>query len=243
METLVTGRLTFAYPEPPPAENLYRILRDYEIYGQPRPVVLENNKGYPHTQPTQEKLKLVTTKEYQFWWRDLIVYFAPDAYKDRANRIFQRVTDGGLAWCNGAGSDTNADYVNGEHLKKPDGSPKEAIKQEMLCARGNVVKVVGERAQMGGEWYLPIETLRMDALPTIEEAASKPWLVHAMTTITPDLLADGTYVCNPFHDFGGLRNMRYRVPLPIVSRTGIAHLPESQLEKVTGVIPSPYNPA
>lgn len=239
--------ITFPNAPPPPVDgvNLHRIKRDYEVPPYtPRPVVLANKKGYPHTQPTQEKLKLTTTKAYQFWWRDLIIYCAPTQYyKDRANRIFQRVTDGGLAWCNGAGSDTNADYVNEEHLKKPDGSPKEAIKQEMLMAKGNVVNVVGERVQIGGEWWLPVEALTMDNLPPIEEVVNKFWLIHAMTTITPDLLADGTYVCNPFHDFGGTRNMRFRVPLPVISRNGIAHLPESQLERVVGAIPSPYNPA
>ena len=229
--------VTIEYP------NLYRILRDYEVPPYlPRPVVLANNQGYPHTQPTLEKLKLATTPEYQFFWRDLIIFFAPAAYKANANRIFQRVTDGGLAWCNKNGSDENADYVNGNHLINPiTGLPKEAIKQEMLCAKGNVVRVIGAAISSGGENWLPIETLRMDALPTVEFAAARPWLVHAMTTITPELLTDGTYRCNPFHDFGGDKRMEYRVPLPIISRTGVAYLPESQLVKV-GNIPSPYNP-
>jgi hypothetical protein len=213
-------------------------LRDYEAPPYtPRPVVIANNRGYPHTQKTYEDVFITTTKEYQLWWRDLIAYFAPAEYKAKADRIFQRLTDGGLAWCNKHGSDTKADFVNGTHLDK------EAIGQETLMARGNVVKVIGDRVLMGGEWWLPVETLTIGNLPPIEEVAQKPWLVHAMTTITPDLLADGTYVCNPFHDFGGVRNMRYRVPLPIISRTGIAHLPEAQLEKVAGAIPSPYNPA
>jgi hypothetical protein len=225
--------------------NLYRILRDDERPPYlPRQIVLDNNQGYPATQPTYEKLKVVTTPEYQFFWRNAIFICAPTAYyREHANDVFRRVTNGGLAWCNGEGSTNkdrpgNADFVNGTNLDR------EPIKQEMLCSRGNVVNVLSGRESHNGEWWVEIECLNINHLPPVEEAVSKPWLIQAMTTITPEKLfyPDTGYRANPFQDFGGDRRFQYRVPLPIMSKTGTCWLPEAQLVKVNGQVPSPYNP-
>jgi hypothetical protein len=226
----ITVKIT--QPEPPASTNLYRILRDYERPPYtPRESVMQSGKGLPATQKSYDDLFIRTTEEYQFWWRDLLIAFAPLAYKSNCNRIFQRLTDGALAWCNKNGSDTNADFVNGNNLTK------EAIKQETLMARGNVVNVIGAHEMKSGEWWMPVETLTIDHLPAISECVNKRWLIHSMTTITPEQLPDGTYRANPFWDFGGAD-----VPLPIISKTGVAYLPEAQLAKVIGNVPSPYNP-
>lgn len=118
-------------------------------------------------------------------------------------RDFNYLYGGGLAWCNGAGSATNANYIAGTNLDKAE------IKLEVLTCGGHLLKVIG-RSSHAGINYLQCEGLNTLAAPpdiNVVNPLTKPWLftrsviARADRTVI-DFKSNPMFV--PFQDRGGV---------------------------------------
>lgn len=125
------------------------------------------------------------------------------AQQDETVKDFNYLYGDGLAWCNGAGSGSNANYVAGTNLDK------EEIKLEVLTCGGHLLKVIG-RSSHAGEVYLQCEALNPLAPPPdiyFVNPLTKPWLftrsvvARADRTVI-DFRSYPMYV--PFQDRGGV---------------------------------------
>lgn len=217
--------------------GMYYIYKDYELF----PYLPRNTAPCPATLKTLYDIFIPAIKNYQVFWFNVLKALAPTYMTlEDVKAVFARITHSQTAWTNKSGSDILADYINGTNLTLP------PFEQETLVDRGNVVKVIGNRKWSGGQWWLPFETLNINNLPAVSFVVDsvnrkilKPYLIHAMTTITTTKLEDGTYKANPFPDFNG-----DTVPLPIITKTGVNYIPEKMVKKIdeNKPYPSPYNP-
>lgn len=106
-------------------------------------------------------------RTWQFFCYNLLIWSRYRLYdnsaltstqKEQAVADFNYLYGGGLAWCNGAGSKTNANYIAGTNLDKED------IKMEALTCGGKVLDVI-DTVSHGGEEYLQCRALDITRNP------------------------------------------------------------------------------
>jgi hypothetical protein len=236
--------------EPPPADvvneaGLYWILPQYKpdgYIGKTLALALEyyqrtgKHIGYPETIKGFTNHKIPMGKEYQRFWFDLLLEFSPPVLRANLPELknrWRKLTSGHLAFTNGFGSDTHADYINGTNLGV------EPMRQETITLNRNIVKSAGSPFSYGGELYLPTVTIDRDKPPPlVADVKGKRWLIHRALVIRSNQLADGTYMENPFDHLDG-----NDVPVPWQSRGGVNALPMSRLVPLAigDAWPSYYN--
>lgn len=193
--------------------------------------------GYPSTIKGFDNWKIEMSREYQELWFNLLYDYAPPSQKlDMADlkKQWVKLTNGHLAFTNGYGSDTNADFINGTNLDK------QAMRQETITCDGNFVKRAGANFTRNGIVYVPTQTInRLKPLPTVDELRGKFWLVHRAIVIRSEQLPDGTYRTNPFDHLRG-----NPVPVPWANNGDSNALPLNRLMplRIGEQMPPYYNP-
>ena len=230
------------------SKNLYFLLHDFDWTRDHKPRSLSidfsgghelpDDKGFPETVVTLEKNFSNLTKPWQFnWFEHLKIEMAGESLIEQKSD-WRYETRSDRAFTNGRGTDKYRDYISKRNLLKP----LPAI--ESLSCGGNVVEVIeGNYKTIDGVRWLAVRTLQTNngklPPPSIAKVnrINHPELIHVATVSTPILLPDGTYLVNSFRDPNG--NL---MVFPFVSRTGINYIAENRMIKLTGAIPSPFNP-
>jgi hypothetical protein len=149
-----------------------------------------------------------------FWFRQMIHSFTNYAHWDE-NKLtptelnllkaeWRSLTKHSEAFTNFKGTDIFHDYITPNQIS---GTPG----QEPLVCTGNIYKILGIRARLAGDWWIPVETLDgTKAPPPIEKInrLTRPDLIFCATNSPADksdpknwkpiILPDGRFRVDPF---------------------------------------------
>ena len=229
-------------------------------------VALHNNKAYPSTIKGFEAFKVALSDPQQWLLLGLLTAFAPPHILARGREYLIRklkgLCDGGLAFFNGEGSDTNRFVPDGSNLDKG------AICHETMTTTRNPVKMVPGTVPFDAVYegtvqkWIWVETVDYSTMnppsgevvtdenhwwvkQMVNELKYKYWLVHRAVMIYPNKLADGTYTETPFPHLHIDGYDAYDVPMFWASKKPMNALPLSRLQPlpVGSWVPSYYNPS
>lgn len=175
--------------------------------------------GMPEMIPLYSGVMVKVTRPWQWFCVDLLAWAKyhvfghnnlTTAQMDTLVRDFTYLFGGGLAWANGKGSDTCANYIAGTNL---DQGP---IRMETLTCGGKLLKRLST-VYHAGEQYYRCEALDMELPPPdIRECnpATHPWLF----TMSVIARYDGKVIqfprpypmYVPFQDVGGVAEIKKR---------------------------------
>lgn len=188
---------------PSPQESYYRVLHDVEIGGIWR-------AGLPEVFLFDPQAATPMNEELQWLMYDLFRWGAPSQDEARAENKWTSLYQYDRAFTNGTGfndpSDLRANYISGDDL----GYPLPRLDKYRVCGGASLKGTEGYSlmlalktlpALLGQKIYalrtkddfsfwnavtannvLNVETLKANALPTIEELVTKPWLYFHATT-------------------------------------------------------------
>jgi len=178
---------------------------------------------------------LLTWPLQEYWFALLVRSAAGTMSLDLLKKRWAQLTDDHLAFTNGKGSQTCADYINGTNLTA------EPMGFETIVTSGNVVEIIGEPVQKVGTLWYPVRALTPNEVTTADllNHETRPEVVFHATVIRREPLEDGTRRVNSFPQLNGIP-----VPVPLFSKvqTNLIELTRVKLLPRGAPFPSPYNP-
>ena len=173
--------------------------------------------------PVQDRFNPLN-KEWQFFWFDLLKFFAPDMGEEELKDAWLNLTSDARAlndhhsW-NSVRKDGKlfSEYVVGHNLDSPNGDMQ--IKE--LGMGGNLFKI--NRREGGRIWVDAFDVTKRP--PTVEDAIKNtPWLIHWATESCCTRLDDGSWDkiphAKPFPQIRDGNNYRTGTPYPLCGLGG-----------------------